>query len=339
MRLFERVLANRSVVNVFFAEAAELVDAIAGGNVTDMVELKRMLHTLKGNSAICDLETVTALCHELETQIADERTYPAVAELAKLRARWSAVAANLERLLGTRRGVIEIDEPQLAALEAAVRRGASTMSVLTMIRALKLEATHGHLGHFATQARGIAARLGKTVDVRIEGGDARVDPRHWARFWSAFHHAVRNAVDHGLESSDERVSNGKSPTGVVTLRTLVRDERFVVEIADDGRGMDWEALARKAEALGIAAATPTEIQAALFKQGVSTAAEVSDLSGRGTGLGAVQAATQRLGGRLEIQTTHGRGTTFSMSFPSEAMSPEPIPAPPPVSAIATLGAC
>ena len=338
MRLFERVMTNRSVVKGFFGEGTELVAAITSGHVEDMIELKRMLHTLKGNSALCGLDSVAALCHDLETQVAERNEYPPSKELAKLRDRWSSLSANLERLTGARHGVVEVDEPQLRALEAAVRRGASTTAILAMVRGLELEATHAHLAHFAAQARGIAERLGKSLEVRIEGGDLRLDPRHWASFWSAFNHTVRNAVDHGLESSGERASYGKSPIGIVTLRTVVRDERFVVEIADDGRGIDWDALARNAEARGIAAGTPEKVQAALFRQGVSTAVEVTDLSGRGIGLGAVQAATQQLGGRLEIQSARGLGTTLRMTFPKGAMFPESKPPLLSTSTMATLGA-
>jgi two-component system, chemotaxis family, sensor kinase CheA len=131
---------------------------------------------------------------------------------------------------------------------------------------------------------------------------------------------VRNAVDHGLEPGSERVSLGKPAQGTVTLKTFLRGGRMIVEITDDGRGMDWAELARKAKALGIAAQTPDELKLALFHQGVSTAAQVTDLSGRGIGVGAVHAATAMLGGGLEIESSLGHGTTLRMSFPDSAMS-------------------
>jgi two-component system chemotaxis sensor kinase CheA len=173
------------------------------------------------------------------------------------------------------------------------------------------------------------------VDVRVESDDGRFDPRRWNGFWGAFIHAIRNAVDHGLESNSERVSMGKPPNGRVTLRTFVRDERFVVEISDDGRGMDWGAIALKAKELGIPAETQADLQAALFQQGISTAAQVTDVSGRGIGMGAVHAATKELGGRLEINTTAGRGTTVRMTFPRGAMSADLSP---PQTSVATMAA-
>ena len=338
MQLFERMLSNRSAVNGYFDEGAELVKAITAGDATDLVSFQRMLHTLKGNSAIFGMESLATLCHELESRVSEDGALPSKGDLAKLRERWDALAADMKRLAGTDHRIIQIDEPQLAEIEHAVRRGAQGAPLLAMIHALKLEPTHKRLDHFAEQARRIAERLDKSVDVRVQSDDLRVDPRHWGSFWGAFIHAVRNAVDHGLEPESERVAKGKSARGNVTLKTFLRDGQLVVEIADDGRGMDWQELARKAKALGIGARTPEELTLALFHQGVSTAAEVTELSGRGIGMGAVHAAATALGGSLEIESSLGHGTTLRISFPHSAMSPELKPMRTPQSATAVLGA-
>jgi two-component system chemotaxis sensor kinase CheA len=132
---------------------------------------------------------------------------------------------------------------------------------------------------------------------------------------------VRNAVDHGVEAADERKRIGKPERGLVLLRTFVERDRFVVEIADDGRGIDWRRIADKAAKMGIPAATEEQRCAALFQDGVSTAAHVTDLSGRGIGMGAVRAATESLGGALAVESRQGLGTTIRMSFPADGMAP------------------
>jgi two-component system chemotaxis sensor kinase CheA len=131
-----------------------------------------------------------------------------------------------------------------------------------MVHSLKLEPTQRRLEHFGEQVQRIAARLEKDVAVRVEAHDLRVDPRHWAAFWTAFIHAVRNAVDHGLETAEERKRSGKSEQAFIALRTCVRGDRFVIEVADDGRGIDWRRIAAKALAMGIPSTTEEQLRAA-----------------------------------------------------------------------------
>jgi two-component system chemotaxis sensor kinase CheA len=338
MQLFERLLSNRNMVHGFLEEASALVSAIVSGKGTDIVVFKRMLHTLKGNSAVFGLDSLASFCHELEQYVVEEGAPPPEAELARLRERWDTLSADVDRLVGRRPRVVEIEESEHAALEQAVRRGAHGSSLLAIVHSLKLEPTERQLRHFAEQAQRIAARLDKNVEVRVESQELRVDPEHWRGFWSAFVHAVRNAVDHGLEAGGERVSRGKPEHGVLMLRTYLSRERFVVEIADDGRGIDWPALTKKARELGIAAETEGELKQALFHKGMSTAKEVTDLSGRGIGMGALFAATKSLGGDLEIETTEGRGTTLRMTFPESAMWPGLIAMAPSRNAMAAVGA-
>ena len=159
-------------------------------------------------------------------------------------------------------------------------------------------------------------RLSKgEIDVAIEDHDLRLDPKRWSSFWSAFIHAVRNAADHGLESPDERASGGKSERGHLSLRTLARGNNFVVEIEDDGRGIDWNALGDRARRLGIPAGSDAEIREALFHDGVTTSQHVSEISGRGVGMGAVRAAARAMGGEVAIHSQSGHGTRVEITFP------------------------
>jgi two-component system, chemotaxis family, sensor kinase CheA len=322
LQVFEQVIHDRTAVNDFFDEGTRLVDAITARAGDGLPALKRMLHTLKGNSAIFGLEGLSSLCHELETIVAEEQRQLRPPELARLRAQWDGAVENVDRLIGARRHVIEVEEDQYAALERTVRSAAPRAAVLDAVRALKREPTARRLEHFAEQARRIAAGLGKSIDVRVQAGDLRIDPTQWAGFWSAFIHAVRNAADHGLEGHEERVSTGKAECGTIRLGTYARGDRFVVEIADDGRGIDWPLVAVKAAELGLPTDTLADLHTALFLGGVSTATNVTDISGRGIGMGALRAATLALHGEIEIETKLGLGTTFRMVFPQTAMAPE-----------------
>ncbi len=322
MELFERLLADRAAVETFFEEGSTLADAIGNAQTKDLSTLQRMLHTLKGNSAVFGLLSLSALCHDLETWVAEEKTAPPAEVLAPFREHWESLVARVKRLPGTTRETLQIEKADYETLEQSVRVGGSNDALLTVVQGLKLEPTQRRLEHFAEQARRIAGRLDKEVQVQTDGHGLRIDPKHWGGFWSAFIHAVRNAVDHGLDSGEDRLANGKPALGTIGLGTYVRGDRFVVEISDDGRGIDWARVARKALELGLPAATDSDLRGALFRDGVSTAAHVTDISGRGLGMGAVRAATEALGGHLEIETELGRGTTLRMIFPKAAMTPD-----------------
>jgi two-component system, chemotaxis family, sensor kinase CheA len=320
--LFERLLTDRTTVETFFEEGAALEKAIGGAHGQDLSTLERTLHTLKGNSAVFGLTSLSVLCHDLESWIAESRRAPPAEVLAPFREHWASLVARSERLLGTKRHVVEIGETDRAGLERGVRDGVADETLLRMVCDLKLEPTQQRLEHFGEQAGRIARRLDKEIRVVADGHGLRVDPKYWSAFWSAFIHAVRNAVDHGLEPAVDRLAHGKPAIGTIGLHTFVRDNRFVVEIADDGPGIDWAEVARKATELGLPAATAANLRDALFCDGISTAADVTDVSGRGLGMGALRAATLALGGELEIETEAERGTTLRLVFPKDAMNPD-----------------
>jgi two-component system chemotaxis sensor kinase CheA len=130
---------------------------------------------------------------------------------------------------------------------------------------------------------------------------------------------IRNAVDHGLETTQDRVAAGKPAQGKVTLTAAHRSGRVVIEISDDGGGINREKVFQIASDKGLIAPdanlSETEIDNLLFLPGFSTATVVSDLSGRGVGMDVVRTAIQALGGRITISSTPGVGTTFSISLP------------------------
>jgi two-component system, chemotaxis family, sensor kinase CheA len=131
---------------------------------------------------------------------------------------------------------------------------------------------------------------------------------------------LRNAVDHGLEPPAERAAQGKPEHGRLELATRVDGEEFVIEVTDDGRGINWPKLGLRAQAAGLPYETRADLEAALFHDGVSTADEVTELSGRGVGLAAVKEAVLALNGRIAVQSHPHKGATFIFRFPKETMA-------------------
>ena len=160
---------------------------------------------------------------------------------------------------------------------------------------------------------------GKAVRLVTEGDGTEVDKSLVEGLSDPLMHMVRNAVDHGLESAERRAVTDKPAEGTVRLSAGHRSGRVVIEVVDDGGGIDRDRVRAKAIEKGLIAEgadlTPGEIDQLLCAPGFSTAAEVSDLSGRGVGMDVVQNAIRALGGRLSIASEPGAGTTFSISLP------------------------
>ena len=167
--------------------------------------------------------------------------------------------------------------------------------------------------------RELEGETGKRVRLDIEGEMTEVDKTVVERIGEPLTHLIRNAVDHGLESTEERIAAGKSAEGVVTLSAAHHSGRIVITVADDGRGIDRTRVRAKAVERGIilpdAVLSDEEVDNLIFAPGFSTAATVSNISGRGVGMDVVRKNVQALGGRIGIQSRFGSGSSFSLSLP------------------------
>ncbi|MFK3888612.1 chemotaxis protein CheA [Sphingomonas sp. NPDC079357] len=167
--------------------------------------------------------------------------------------------------------------------------------------------------------RELEGETGKRVRLDIEGEMTEVDKTVVERIGEPLTHLIRNAVDHGLETTEERVKAGKPETGVVTLSAAHHSGRIVITVADDGRGIDRTRVRAKAVERGIilpdAVLSDEEVDNLIFAPGFSTAATVSNISGRGVGMDVVRKNVQALGGRIGIHSRFGSGSSFSLSLP------------------------
>ena len=160
---------------------------------------------------------------------------------------------------------------------------------------------------------------GKQVKLVTDGENTEVDKTVVERLSDPLTHMIRNAVDHGLEPTDKRLESGKPAEGVVRLTAAHRSGRVIIEVSDDGAGINRARVREKAIEKGLISAdaqlTNSEIDNLLFLPGFSTAKTVSNLSGRGVGMDVVKRAVQALGGKISISSRPGNGTTFSISLP------------------------
>ena len=173
-------------------------------------------------------------------------------------------------------------------------------------------------------ARQVAESLGKRVDVQLLGTELELDRSILDRLNEPLRHIIRNAVDHGLETVEDRIRAGKSEVGQVVIEARRERNSIVIEVNDDGRGIDLDAVRKRAVESGLlhsklAEDLPNEELADLiFRPGLSTAAQVSDVSGRGVGMDAVKATVEALGGAVSLHTAEGQGTTMRLEVPITA---------------------
>ncbi len=194
-----------------------------------------------------------------------------------------------------------------------------TREIQDSVMAIRAQPVKSVFQRMPRLVREIAAATGKRVRLVTEGEGTEVDKTVIEQLTDPITHMIRNAVDHGLESTATRLERGKPEEGTVRLAAFHRSGRIVIEVGDDGGGINRERVREIAIDKGLISAdavlTEEETDNLLFLPGFSTAATVSNISGRGVGMDVVKRSIQSLGGRISISSMPGKGSTFTMSLP------------------------
>jgi chemotaxis protein histidine kinase CheA len=262
----------------------------------------RAMHTLKGAAGFMGRDKVEALAHSIEELISSYAAATPARDAEVRLERIKKLATALRRELGIRRG-LESDRapdcrPEVLAGEAFV----------TLLR----------------QGRRLATLHGKQVQVCLSGTKVALDARVAEVVRGPLGHVVRNAVAHAVEPPDERASRGKPYFATILVEVEQRAGELVIRVRDDGQGFDLAALRSRVVHRGLATAeqadalTTRQLAELAFLPGLSTAAEVNALAGRGVGLEAARAALEGAGGSLELSTERFEGTTVEMRIPQVA---------------------
>lgn len=229
-------------------------------------------------------------------------------------------------------GELVINEAMLSqrVLEAGIARSSGvamaleelehlTREIQDSVMAIRAQPVRSVFQRMPRLVREVAALTGKQVRLITEGEATEVDKTVIERIADPLTHMIRNAIDHGLESTEARIAAGKPAEGTVKLTALHRSGRIVLEVSDDGGGINRARVRQKAVENGLIAPdvqmTDEEIDNLIFLPGFSTAVKISDISGRGVGMDVVRQSIQALGGRISISSRPGRGSTFTLSLP------------------------
>jgi two-component system chemotaxis sensor kinase CheA len=169
--------------------------------------------------------------------------------------------------------------------------------------------------------RDLAHELGKKIDLNMRGAETELDRQVLELIKDPLTHMVRNSADHGLESTVDRRRAGKTETGTIVLNAYHEGGHIIIEIADDGKGLNVQAIKRKAITNALASEiemdglSDQQIMQFIFKPGFSTAEQVTSVSGRGVGMDVVRTNIERIGGTIELSSTPGKGTKFTIKIP------------------------
>ena len=174
-------------------------------------------------------------------------------------------------------------------------------------------------GKFRRLVRDLSAELHKEIELETEGEETELDKTVIERLSDPIVHMIRNSIDHGVEAPDDRVRAGKPRTGTIRLSARHVGASVHIGVGDDGRGLDTDAIRKKAIQQGLIAAgsspTERELFALIFRAGFSTAKTVSNVSGRGVGMDVVRRNIEELGGQIEVSSSIGNGTTITLKLP------------------------
>lgn len=214
----------------------------------------------------------------------------------------------------------EFDPSKMAKLqEGLAQLEHNTRELQESVMRIRMLPINFSFSRFPRMARDLSKQLGKKVEIRIQGEQTELDKTVMERIGDPLVHLVRNSMDHGLETPDERIAAGKSETGTVTLNAFHQGGNIVIEVFDDGRGLNADKIRAKALKCGIIQEheilTQDQINELIFQPGFSTADAVTDVSGRGVGMDVVRRNIQELNGSIDVQSERNKGTKFTIRLP------------------------
>lgn len=343
LQLEQETQLNRSLIHILRHK-----DAFAGfldDTFSDLNQLascndeavgKRILHTLKGNSAAFGLLGLTKLVHGIETG-AEEKLQRDQCSIFFSKASdeikgWVVDfldndGAVLEMTLqaGGRSGyqLSAQDFSTLQTIAAKMQPPPLKKSLDEILSSIQLLPMQAFTSTYENVVKRLAEKLGKHAKLDVQGAHLRIDPKRFAPIFKQLVHAIRNALDHGIEIPEEREMQGKSE--VATIRVSLSEGAngsTTLVLEDDGRGIDTQKLAGKAVERGLIAeswlkaAPRSEVLKLIFADGLSTADQITDTSGRGVGMSALKAEVEAQGGSLDIWSEKGQGTKIILTFGS-----------------------
>lgn len=311
--LIKMLLQDKSGFFQFVKDTEALLSSLETGH--DLVVAQRDLHTMKGNAGMFGLTSIATMCHAIEDRIAGEASMPTASEIADLATLWRMRMQSIESFLNDLSASrLEVDAAEHAQLVTSLLERQDYEEILSMVELWSWPRTAERLTRYRAHAEHLAKRFGKPVSVELEDNGLRVPRNYLEKFWPSLIHVVRNAVDHAAEPAEVRRAKGKADALQIVFKTEQTADVLLVEIRDDGPGIDRDALLRCARSKDPSVPESISLAELIFMDGVSSRTEVTETSGRGVGMAAVRQACAADGGSVDVLSQPGKGTTFRFRF-------------------------
>jgi HPt (histidine-containing phosphotransfer) domain-containing protein len=311
--IVEFLLRDKNGFHTFVKECQELFKVVLDSQ--NLVTIKRAIHTLKGNCSVFGLNTLSTKCHELES-IIENRGHFAHEDSKDLQIEWHRLNEKFQIFLSeSTENTLTITYQHYARLTKDLENCIEHAAILKKVHHWKDIPTKQILERLSKQATRIGQTLGKNLEVQIEDNDVRIPPQRFDAFFSSLIHVIRNAIDHGIEARESRSLFHKKSAGTLVLSTLEQEGMLIVEVSDDGAGIQVERLISAAQSRGLEAKDEKEALMLIFHDGLSTKNNLTEVSGRGVGMGAVKEAVEKCGGRIEVTSKLSHGARFRFFLP------------------------
>lgn len=296
-------------------EADEIVQSV--GSLTEITQVDVKDFTIQQQT---QQQTPIAAPERRQQEAREEKTQKSIrvqlGKLDELMYLFEELVVEKSRLEELSR---KVDDTDLTTTTEKINRSISHLqSVMLSIRMMSLDTI---FSRFPKMVRKIAKEVNKDIDFVIEGGETEIDKALIDELSDPLLHLLRNSIDHGIEQKEQRLAQQKKEKGTITLRAFYKGSRVAIEIEDDGGGINREKVLQKALKLNLLSEEEAmeradeDIYQLLFQSGFSTAEAVTDLSGRGVGLDVVKTNLSKIGGTIDVYSTPGKGSTFSISLP------------------------
>jgi chemotaxis protein histidine kinase CheA len=318
-----KIIAHREAFLRFMEETGQCLErARQAIQAHDLTQTRLQLHTIKGNALMFGLDAFAQAIHEMETQ--DQVLVSEIDQLAIMLQDFVRTHDEVLNLKHAEQSRLTVSQEALDRHWNELQAARDLGTARDIFRRLMQESRHKRarelLGILPDQVQTLAQKLGKNVCVTVIGGDLLLDPVQVAPLMAQLSHALRNSVDHGIETPEER--EGKAALAKIEIGFYQNHEGWMLRISDDGRGLDPALIRRRAVEKGLVTAdtaqklTKEEIYEFIFASGFSTREQATEISGRGLGMEALRQCVRALGGDLIIDSEVGRGTTLILRWPN-----------------------
>ncbi|MGC4029585.1 MAG: Hpt domain-containing protein [Steroidobacteraceae bacterium] len=320
----EMARVDAELLNQLLNQAGEVsigrsrVEQQMGSVEFNLAELSRTVTRLKEQLNKLEIETETQILHRHETE-SGPRTdfdpleldrYSSIQQFSRALAETASDVASIQQLLET----LTQEAQNLLQLQ-----GRTITELQNGLMRTRMVSFQRHVQRLSRIVRQAAADTGKQAELVVEGASGELDRQVLERMLPPFEHLLRNAVVHGIESPEQRRAAGKAETGQIRLTLRREGAEVIIDVADDGAGMNLEAIRAKAIAMGMVAAnhalSDEEAMQLVLEPGFSTAENLTQAAGRGVGMDVVATEVKKLGGALHIETQAGQGSRFTIRLP------------------------